>query len=223
MSGVLFRFEDVSLAFQAGRPVLRGVNADVREGDFVEIRGASGSGKSSFLRLVNRLLDPTEGRILYKEAPIVQVPVTSLRRHVSYLPQTPVLLDASIRENLGLAFRFRSAAGDPGPGDADLNAWLHRFLLEELSLDQSALECSVGQQQRLCLIRALLLNPNALLLDEPASSLDPESAAVVNTEMLRLNRDVGVTVLMVTHTPRQEIVHAARRRWTLRDGRMWEE
>ena len=197
----MFRLENVSLAYRTDRFLFRNVSLEVACGDLVLLQGPSGCGKSSFLKLLNRIQEPSEGRILFEGQPLDHVPVTQLRRRVSYLHQSPVLVKASVGENLRLPFRLRAAERKEAPGDAELKEWLERYLLSDVSLEDSAGNCSVGQKQRLCLIRALLLNPEVLLLDEPTSALDRESASIVEREIVRANRKTGISVFWVTHHP----------------------
>ena len=95
---------------------------------------------------------------------------------------------------------FAHAAEEPKPSDAELGSMLERFYLGEISLDQSAQKLSLGQKQRLALMRTLLPGPELLLLDEPTSALDRESAAMVFKIIERLNVEEGTTVITVTHS-----------------------
>lgn len=138
---------------------------------------------------------------------------TRLRRRVVYLQQTPVLADASVRDNLLLPFRFRSADGVAAPTDTVLEKMMADFGLDGFGLEKAAGHLSVGQKLRLALIRVLLLKPEALLLDEPTSALDPESRGLVEERLESLNRDQGATVFLVTHTDYAPACVRARRLW----------
>jgi len=116
-----------------------------------------------------------------------------------YVQQTPSVIDASVRENLLLPFSFKNNAQLEQPEDERLKTLLADFLLQGVGLGDNALTLSLGQLQRLCFIRGLLLSPEILLLDEPTSALDRESSQVVESMVERLNRESGVTVLTVTH------------------------
>jgi len=201
MNTAMFRLESVSLAYRPGRFLFRNVSLEVACGEVVLLQGPSGCGKSSFLKLLNRIQEPSEGRIFFEGQPIAHIPVTQLRRRVSYLHQSPILLKASVGENLRLPFSLRASGRKKAPGEAELREQLGRYLLSDVSLEDPAENCSVGQKQRLCLIRALLLNPEVLLLDEPTSALDEESASIVEREIVRANRKTGISVLWVTHHP----------------------
>ncbi|MBI4772560.1 MAG: ATP-binding cassette domain-containing protein [Deltaproteobacteria bacterium] len=201
MNTAMFRLESVSLAFRPGRFLFRNVTLEVACGDVALLQGPSGCGKSSFLKLLNRIQEPSEGKIFFEGRSVDHFPVTELRRRVSYLHQSPVLLKGSVGENLRLPFSLRASGRKNAPGEAELRQWLERYLLSEVSLEDAAENCSVGQKQRLCLIRALLLNPEVLLLDEPTSALDEESASIVEREIVRANRETGVSVFWVTHHP----------------------
>jgi len=111
-----------------------------------------------------------------------------------------VLLDASVRDNLCLPFRFRSARKATPPTDEVVGEYLRVFRLEDVSLEANARNLSVGQKQRLALIRVLLLKPEVLLLDEPTASLDPEVCRVVEDYLETLNQEQGVGIVMVNHS-----------------------
>jgi len=189
----------VSFAFSREAPLFTGVTLTIREGGFYLVQGPSGAGKSTFLRLINRLEEPSAGEILFKGRPLSSYSPPLLRRSVLYVQQTPSVIDASVRENLLLPFSFKNNAQLEQPEDARLKTLLADFLLQGVGLGDNALTLSLGQLQRLCFIRGLLLSPEILLLDEPTSALDRESSQVVESMVERLNRESGLTVLTVTH------------------------
>jgi len=149
--------------------------------------------------LINRLEEPLSGEILFKGRPLSSYPPPLLRRSVLYVQQTPTVIDGSVRENLLLPFSFKNNTHLERPEDARLKTLLSDFLLQGVGLGDNALTLSLGQLQRLCFIRGLLLSPDVLLLDEPTSALDRESGQVVESMVERLNRESGLTVLTVTH------------------------
>lgn len=190
----------VGFAHPGGRAVLDSADFAAGRGSFTVLRGPSGAGKSTLLRLLCRLEEPQEGRVLLDGADIRELPPAVLRRRVAYLQQTPTVVSGSVRENLLLPYSFRANAGLPRPDDARLLAALALLNAADIPLDQQASTLSVGQRQRLCLARALLPGPEALLLDEPTSALDPDSAAAVLQAAEDTCLDAGVTVVLVSHT-----------------------
>lgn len=191
--------QDVSLQFDGKTQLFQQVNLSVEPGAFVVIRGPSGSGKSSLLRLLNRLQEPTSGEILVDEKPLAAHDVVHLRRKMGYVQQTPVVIEGSVRDNLHLPFAFKVAGGASPPTDETLRKMLDAYLLQDVDLSETARELSVGQKQRIALIRVLLVEPEILLCDEPTSALDPESKTIVERELERINRENGVSVVLVTH------------------------
>lgn len=194
----IFTLKQVCFARAGTAPVFSEVSLDIASGSFTIVRGPSGAGKSTLLRLLCRLEEPTSGELLFDGRPVTQLPPELLRRQVPYTQQQPVLLPGSVRENLLLPFTFKANRDLPAPDDAVLEAHIKAFHLQGVSLDQQALALSVGQRQRLCLIRSMLLSPRALLLDEPTAALDPVSAAAVHGDLERLHSQ-GMTVIMVSH------------------------
>jgi len=196
----VFELRKVTFGYTEKEAIIKNADVKIAKGDFVLLRGPSGSGKTTFLRLLNGLAAPREGEIFFAGKPLGAYDLTFLRRRVVYLQQTPVMLDASVRENLRLPFSFRSAGKTKAPADTELTDYLSTFLLGEVSLEDNAQNLSGGQKQRLALIRALLLKPEVLLLDEPTASLDQESRRVVEECTEILNREEGVGIVMVSHT-----------------------
>jgi len=199
----ILAFENVSFAFPGRSKLFQNLSIEMTSGDFVVIQGPSGAGKTSLLRLINRLEEPSSGRILFKGRPLSSYHPPVLRRSLMYVQQTPTVLDGSVRKNLLLPFAFKNNQVLKPPDDRKLQGMLAEFLLSGVRLSDNARNLSVGQQQRLCFIRGLLLNPEVLLLDEPTSALDPESSRVVEMGTERMNLDYGLTVIMITHKPFQ--------------------
>jgi putative ABC transport system ATP-binding protein len=123
----------------------------------------------------------------------------SLRRSILYIQQTPVSIARTVRQNLLLAFSFKNNRDAVPPNDDVLRTHLDNLLLNDIRLETNAQTLSVGQLQRLCFIRGLLLNPRVLMLDEPSSALDEKSARIVEETAERLCAESGLTVLMISH------------------------
>ncbi|BCS89457.1 ABC transporter ATP-binding protein [Pseudodesulfovibrio sediminis] len=191
--------DTVSFAYDRGPTILRETSLTFEQGGYYLVRGPSGSGKSTLLRLLCRLEESTGGTIRYKDCDISDMAPHVLRRCVAYVQQMPTLLPGTVRDNLLLPFSFQANKILSVPSDLELSAFLDSFLLNGVRLDSAADRLSVGQSQRICLIRSLLLNPEVILLDEPTASLDAKSAEVVLHKAQALS-DKGVTVIMISHT-----------------------
>jgi len=181
-------------------PLFEHLSLRVEEGSHILLKGPSGSGKSSLLRLICRLAAPDSGTILYRGTPVADIAPSRLRSRVAYVAQIPRMTDATVEENLLLPFTFAANAGKKAPDRQALERMLGDFYLGGVELSRSAMKLSTGQQQRLALMRTLLLEPDMLLLDEPTSALDPESAEMVFSIMERLNLREGKTLITVTHS-----------------------
>ena len=199
MSAPLLETKEARLTFDGGPPLFDGLDMSLDEGEIVVVRGPSGGGKSTLLRCLCRLQEFDSGQVLYRGADIRGMDPPRLRRELSYLQQNPTLVDATVRDNLLLPFTFAVNADLSRPQDAELRRWLSRMLLPEDALGRQAATLSQGQKQRVCLIRALLLEPAVLLMDEPTSALDEESSSVVLRETRTVNKERGVAVVFVTH------------------------
>ncbi|NHQ61122.1 ATP-binding cassette domain-containing protein [Chlorobium sp. BLA1] len=197
----LLEIRNLSFGYEGSQsPVFESLDLTVQAGDFILVKGASGSGKSTLLRLICRLNRPNGGNILFQGSDIGSVAPAKLRSIISYVAQIPQMVDASVEENLLLPFSFAANASKSPPRRDELRAMLRKFYLAEVTPDQSALKLSVGQKQRLAIMRSLLQDPLLLLLDEPTSALDRESASMVFSIMEHLNVKEGKTMITVTHT-----------------------
>lgn len=190
---------NLTLRFGDKDPLFENFDLDISSGDFLLIQGPSGSGKSSILRLFNRLIEPTSGQLRFDGQPIADAEVPALRRRIAYVQQTPVVVPGSVRENLEYSFTFKVAAKEPKPSAETLRRWLDDFLLDDVDLNDDASTLSVGQQQRIAFIRILLVQPDFLLCDEPTSALDQQSREIVENWLEKINLEQRIGILLVTH------------------------
>jgi putative ABC transport system ATP-binding protein len=190
----LFELRDVTMS-RAGQVILQALSADIPAGAAC-VAGPSGSGKSSLLRLLNRLKDPDAGEVRYRGRDARSYEVLKLRRTVSLVPQLPALNEGTVAENV----RFGASLAGRTP---DVATVLQHAGLTGAFADRSAGQLSVGEQQRVMLARALAQEPEVLLLDEPTSALDEEARDSVEHTLLRLRRELGISYVLVTHDPDQ--------------------
>lgn len=180
-----------------GRRMLDGVTLSILRGAFTTLAGPSGAGKTTLLRLINRLDDADGGTVSVLGTPLAQWSVGELRRRVALVTQEPSLLGMTVRENLILPFRLRG--GLPPDLEHRMESAMEAAQLEPELLRESAASLSVGQKQRAALARALIGEPEVLLLDEPTAGQDPRTAERMMENLRRLALDKGTTVLMVSH------------------------
>jgi putative ABC transport system ATP-binding protein len=191
---VLFELREVGLD-RGGRAVLDSVSAGIPEGA-TAIVGPSGVGKSTLLRLLNRLADPDRGEISYRGRPLDSYEPLALRREVALVPQLPALLEGTVESNLRYAAEL---AGEP----LDLEGPLRLAGLDPSFAGRDVTKLSVGEQQRAMLARALAQRPSVLLLDEPTSALDHAARDRIEAALAELRRELEISVVLVTHDPEQ--------------------
>jgi putative ABC transport system ATP-binding protein len=182
----LFQLESVSLA-RAGRPVLRGLSLAIETGA-TAVLGPSGSGKSTLLRLLNRLADPDEGSVRFHGDDVRSLDPLELRRRAVLVPQLPAPLPGSVADNVRYGPALNGEHADPA-GPLELAG------LDASYAERDAARLSVGEQQRVMLARALALDPEVLLLDEPTAALDDRAKRGVEETLGRLT----CSTVLVTH------------------------
>ena len=187
---MLFELDGVRYS-RGGGEVLRGLDARLPEGATC-VAGPSGSGKSTLLRLLNRLADPSSGRVLYRGGDVRERDVLELRREICLVPQLPALLAGSVADNV------RFAAHCAGT-DVEVERVLELAGLDPSFAERDAARLSVGEQQRAMLARALALEPAVLLLDEPTSALDERARDAVEGTLRGLRDRLGLSLVLVTH------------------------
>ena len=188
---------------------INGVNLEIEEGKITGIIGRSGSGKSTLLRMINRLIEPTEGIIEFNDIIITDIKGKALRKwrsecamifqQFNLVDRLDVLTNVLIG-SLGRNYNFLNLFGYFSK-EEKINALrnLNRFELTEKSLQRSG-TLSGGQQQRVAIARALMQKPKILLADEPISSLDPKNSKRVMDDMLKINREDGITIICNLHS-----------------------
>ena len=193
------RLEGVSLSLGEKR-VLEDLNFAFPARKISILWGPSGAGKSTVLRLLNRLVDPSEGKIYLGEKEIGLWPVLMLRQQVGMISQLPYLFAGTVLDNLSYGPKLRGVKTDFESRGRELLAMVG---LEEELLFRPSGQLSVGQQQRVNIARTLANDPQVLLLDEPTSALDERASGQVLALLGELRERLGLTMIMVTHSKEQ--------------------
>lgn len=195
----MIKLEHVNKSFQQGRPAVKDVSLSINTGETLVLLGTSGSGKTTTLRMINRLIAPDSGDIYVNGTSVNSQPVTDLRRSIGYVLQDNGLFPHyTVAENIGIV--------------PNLLKWEKkkieertRALMDKLHLpaaeyyDAYPQQLSGGQQQRVGLARALAADPPILLMDEPFGALDPVTRTSVRKEFSHLDEISNKTIIMVTH------------------------
>jgi len=192
--------ESLSKSF-GNQTVLKGINLEVAEGETLSVLGRSGTGKSVLLKLIIGLHTPDSGSIRVKGEEVTKLPLKELnevRKKVGFLFQQAALYDSlTIEENIAFPLRRHSKMSD------NERSKHVRELLASVGMEQDAqklpAELSGGMQKRVGLARALALEPDILLFDEPTAGLDPITAAEIDDLILRLQKERRMTLVVVTH------------------------
>lgn len=194
--------------------ILKGISAEVDEGDCISIIGQSGSGKSTLLKICADLLPLSSGRLIFEGKDYKTYNPIMLRRQISYCVQVPQLFGKYVYENVEFPFKIRKEDVD----SKRISELLENFKLEEDILAKEIHALSGGEKQRIALIRNLLYTPKILLLDEATASLDADNAEIVEAYVKKLNKE-GTTVLWVTHNLEQS-TSIFNKRMIISDGKI---
>src|SRR5437660_2301951 len=197
-----------------GKLLVDGATFEVRKGETLAIVGPSGSGKSSLLRLMNRLDEPTSGTVYLDGVDYRQIAPRELRRRVGMVLQRPFLFAGSVADNLQFGPRQRGEELSPAAVEELLSGvGLASFAARDVS------NLSGGEAQRVSFARALANSPEALLLDEPTSALDDAAKRDVETLIQKIGRERDIACILVTHDGAQA-ARLAERVLVLENGRL---
>lgn len=223
---VLLRSERLACRYRSGAGelvVFDGLELEVGRGEMVAIVGESGTGKSSLLHLLSGLDRPSGGDVYFGSRSLAAMGEEELAEfrngEIGYVWQQPYLLpEFTAQENVMMPLLIRGQ--QPKPAAAQARNWLERVGLAARTEHRSG-ELSGGEQQRVAMARALVGGPHFLMADEPTGNLDSQNSDAVLQMLVRSNRDLGQTVLMITHNP--EAAAVASRILTMRDGKIVRE
>jgi osmoprotectant transport system ATP-binding protein len=203
-NGPMIEFRDVAYALPSGQPLLSGLNLQVQRGETLVLLGRSGSGKTTTLKLVNRLLTPTGGEVRVNGAPTAESDVIRLRRSIGYVIQDVGLFPHfTVERNIGLVPRIEGWTAERI--HLRVKELLQMIGLEEQMASRYPHQLSGGQRQRVGVARALAADPAILLMDEPFGALDALTRDQLQREFLSLQRRLGKTLVFVTHDLREAL------------------
>lgn len=191
-------FRNIKKAY-GDKVVLEGFNLTVEKGEFVTIIGSSGCGKTTALKMVNGLIEPTEGDILVDGESIRGRDQTALRRNIGYAIQGSVLFPhMSVEQNIAYVPSLLNRRDRQRTRDA-VDQWMKIVHLPQELKDRYPWELSGGQQQRVGIARALAASPDILLMDEPFGAVDSITRTQLQKEIKAIHEDSGITIVFVTH------------------------
>ncbi|MBC2256932.1 betaine/proline/choline family ABC transporter ATP-binding protein [Listeria booriae] len=194
----MLRFEHVSKIYKGGKTAVNDLNLDIDRGEFICFIGPSGCGKTTTMKMINRLIEPTEGQIFINDKDIMKEDPVKLRRSIGYvIQQIGLMPHMTIRENIVLVPKLLKWSEEKKNERA--KELIKLVDLPEEYLDRYPYELSGGQQQRIGVLRALAAEQNLILMDEPFGALDPITRDSLQEEFKNLQRELGKTIIFVTH------------------------
>lgn len=186
--------------------LLTDISVAIDRGSRTALIGATGSGKTTFLRLLNRLIDPSQGMIamMLRDRDALQniqeIPIQTLRRRVVLVPQEPTLLGMQVKEAIAYPLHLQNQKLNAQAIDARLKTWIDKLQIDRQLLNRGERELSLGQRQWVAIARALVMQPEILLLDEPTSALDRGLSHLLLDILTKQAHDSQpMTVIMINH------------------------
>lgn len=215
----MIQFENVSKQYPDGTTALRQLNLNINKGELFVMIGPSGCGKTTMLKMINRLIERTDGTVRINERPIDEYNIHELRWNIGYvLQQIALFPHMTIAENIAVVPELRKWKSD------QIKERVHT-LLDMVGLhgdtysERKPSELSGGQQQRIGVLRALAADPEIVLMDEPFSALDPMSREKLQDDILDIQRQMKKTIVFVTHDI-QEALKLGDRICIMKDGQV---
>jgi osmoprotectant transport system ATP-binding protein len=209
-ASTVVEFRDASYSVPEGRKIIDGLSFTIERGETLVLLGRSGAGKSTVVRLINRMIDPTSGEVLVEGRPTREWNPIELRRHIGYVIQDVGLFPHyTVEQNISLIPKLQK--WDRGKTRARVKELLELVGLEHFEyLDRYPHELSGGQRQRIGVARALAADPPVLLMDEPFGALDPLTRGELQGEFVELQKRLGKTIVIVTHDVGEALLLATR-------------
>lgn len=215
---VLLEFKNVSKVYKGGKKAVDDVNLNFEKGEFIAFIGTSGSGKTTTMRMINRMIEPTSGQILINGEDIAKKDPVELRRQIGYvIQQIGLMPHMTIRENIVMVPKLLKWSDEKRQEIAD--RLIKLVDLPEEFLDRYPSELSGGQQQRIGVVRALAADQDIILMDEPFGALDPITRDALQDLVKELQQEMGRTIIFVTHDM-DEALKLADRIVIMREGRV---
>lgn len=215
----MIKYNNVSLCYSTNGLILDGLSFDIQEGEFFVLVGPSGSGKTTTLKLINRLIEQTDGDIYFNNKRLKDYNLRELRLETGYvLQQIALFPNLTVAENIALIPEMKKI-------DKKVIREQTEDLLKKVGLDPKHYmkrfpkELSGGEKQRIGILRAIIANPKILLMDEPFSALDPISKVQLQDLIKQLHDEYKRTIVFVTHDM-DEAMKLADRICVLKDGRV---
>lgn len=216
---MMIEYQNVSLTCQVSGPILKNLTFDIQEGEFFVLIGPSGSGKTTTLKLINRLIEQTDGDIRIQGKRLKDFDLRELRLETGYvLQQIALFPNMTVAENIALIPEMK------GLNKTEILAKTRELLTKvglepDSYLDRLPKDLSGGEKQRIGILRAIIANPKVLLMDEPFSALDPISKAQLQDLIKELHEEFKMTTVFVTHDM-DEAVKLADRICLMQDGQV---
>ena len=177
--------------------LLKEISFNLITGERLVLIGPSGSGKTTLLRLINRLQEPSTGKILFCSQPLEKIPIIDLRQQIVLVPQEPKLLGMSVNEALSYALKLQNIS--KAEINQRLQKWKSRLSIPNQWLERYESELSLGQRQIIGITRGLIIEPKILLLDEPTSSLDSLKANQIIKLLTNITQYTQTAIVIVSH------------------------
>lgn len=189
-------------------------NLEINENVVTVVKGESGSGKSTMLKLLNNIISPDSGIVMYNGVDVNDINPITLRREVIMQSQFPTIFPGNVRENLNVIFTLR---GEEGLGDEELLKAMEIVNLKK-DLNDDAQNLSGGEKTRLSIARLFLVEPDVFLLDEPGASLDSKTEEILMNNVITEIKKMNKTLVFISHSENPEII--SDEIITLKDGRV---
>lgn len=204
MSESIIRFVDVTKAYD-DEAILERFSLDIGRGEFLTIIGSSGCGKTTLLKMINGLLIPDKGTVFVQGRDISKTDLIALRRNIGYAIQGVGLFPhMTVRKNIAYVPSLLNKQNRQKT-EAAVSRLVKIVGLDESLLERYPSELSGGQQQRVGIARSLAAAPDILLMDEPFGAVDEITRRMLQDEIMRIHRELGVTIVFITHDIREAL------------------